>query len=99
MQAQPDNIEAMEQQMDSVTDLYNLLTRSCVAKCSTALAQEGNLRIRETVCLDRCVAKFFAANDAISNVMKRYQERQEASQQAEQRINASTGSITSVLGL
>jgi import inner membrane translocase subunit TIM10 len=46
------------------------LTKSCLAKCVPADYREAELNKGESVCLDRCVAKFFEVNIKVSEKMQ-----------------------------
>ncbi|OAL35738.1 mitochondrial import inner membrane translocase subunit tim10 [Fonsecaea nubica] len=46
------------------------LTQSCLKKCIPADYREGDLNKAESVCLDRCVAKFFEVNMKVSEKMQ-----------------------------
>ena len=46
------------------------LTSSCLKKCIPADYREGDLNKGESVCLDRCVAKFFEVNQKVSEKMQ-----------------------------
>lgn len=40
---------------NAVTEMYRMLTRLCVEKCSNPAPQETYIKIREGLCLDRWV--------------------------------------------
>ena len=46
------------------------LHESCSAKCIPKDYREGDLNKGESVCLDRCVAKFFEVNMKVSEKMQ-----------------------------
>jgi mitochondrial import inner membrane translocase subunit TIM10 len=46
------------------------LNQSCTKKCIPADYREGDLNKGESVCLDRCVAKFFEVNIKVSEKMQ-----------------------------
>lgn len=46
------------------------LTQSCTKKCIPADYREGDLNKGESVCLDRCVSKFFEVNMKVSEKMQ-----------------------------
>jgi import inner membrane translocase subunit TIM10 len=46
------------------------LTQSCTAKCIPADYREADLNKGESVCLDRCVSKFFEVNIKVSEKMQ-----------------------------
>ncbi len=55
----------------SLADLAGYrLTKSCLAKCVPADYREAELNKGESVCLDRCVAKFFEVNIKVSEKMQ-----------------------------
>lgn len=49
---------------------YFSLTQSCVQKCIPTDYREGDLNKGESVCLDRCVGKFFEVNIKVSEKMQ-----------------------------
>ena len=55
-------ITAAETELEMVTDMFNRLSKSCTQKCIPKEYKEGELNKGESVCLDRCVAKFFEVN-------------------------------------
>jgi import inner membrane translocase subunit TIM10 len=55
-------IAAAEQELEMVTDMFNRLSNSCTKKCIPSEYKEADLNKGESVCLDRCVAKFFEVN-------------------------------------
>jgi hypothetical protein len=46
------------------------LLKSCSAKCIDASYREADLNKGESVCLDRCVSKFFEVNVKVSEKMQ-----------------------------
>lgn len=59
-------IAAAETELEMVTDMFNRLSKSCTQKCIPKEYKEGELNKGESVCLDRCVAKFFEVNIKVS---------------------------------
>lgn len=57
-----EKIAAAEQELEMVTDMFNRITNSCQQKCIPTDYREGDLNKGESVCLDRCIAKFFDVN-------------------------------------
>ena len=55
-------IAAAEQELEMVTDMFNRLSNSCTKKCIPKEYREAELNKGESVCLDRCVSKFFEVN-------------------------------------
>ncbi|KAF1985525.1 putative mitochondrial intermembrane space translocase subunit Tim10 [Aulographum hederae CBS 113979] len=54
-----EKIAAAEQEYEMIAELYNRLSSTCSKKCVPAEYREPDLNKGESVCLDRCVAKFF----------------------------------------
>lgn len=54
----------------SVLTIFHRLTQSCLKKCIPADYREADLNKAESVCLDRCVAKFFEVNVKVSEKMQ-----------------------------
>ena len=48
----------------------DILTESCSKKCIPTDYREGDLNKGESVCLDRCVSKFFDVNIKVSEKMQ-----------------------------
>ncbi|KAF2758559.1 hypothetical protein EJ05DRAFT_500078 [Pseudovirgaria hyperparasitica] len=72
--AQPSSAEkiaAAEAEIEMVSDMFARLTRSCTAKCIAGQYRESDLNTAESVCLDRCVSKFFDVNMKVSEKMQR----------------------------
>ncbi|KAL4884537.1 mitochondrial import inner membrane translocase subunit tim10 [Aspergillus karnatakaensis] len=63
-------IAAAETEVEMISDMFNRLQESCKKKCIPADYREGDLNKGESVCLDRCVGKFFEANLKISEKMQ-----------------------------
>ncbi|TPX67366.1 hypothetical protein SpCBS45565_g03813 [Spizellomyces sp. 'palustris'] len=51
-----------EQELEMVTTLFNNIVDSCYRKCVPPKYQDGELNKGESVCIDRCVAKYFEVN-------------------------------------
>ncbi|KAL1854580.1 protein transporter tim10 [Paecilomyces lecythidis] len=65
-----EKIAAAETEVEMVSDMFNRLTQSCVSKCVPPEYREGDLNKGESVCLDRCVGKFFEVNIKVSEKMQ-----------------------------
>jgi import inner membrane translocase subunit TIM10 len=50
----------------------------CQAKCVPPQYREGELNKGETVCLDRCAAKFFEAQKLVGQAMQEAQQQLQA---------------------
>ncbi|KAJ1981264.1 protein transporter tim10 [Dimargaris verticillata] len=70
-----------EQEIEMVTDLYNRVSDSCHAKCIPPTYHESDLNKGESVCLDRCVAKFFETNKKIGAKLQEISQQNQATQQ------------------
>ncbi|KAL1923128.1 uncharacterized protein VTP21DRAFT_9504 [Calcarisporiella thermophila] len=64
------NLMAAEQELEMITDLFNRIVDSCFKKCIPPKYHEAELNKGESVCVDRCVAKFFAANIKVGEKMQ-----------------------------
>ncbi|KAJ5121884.1 hypothetical protein N7448_003017 [Penicillium atrosanguineum] len=63
-------LAAAETEVDMIADMFNRLNESCAKKCIPADYREGDLNKGESVCLDRCVSKFFDVNIKVSEKMQ-----------------------------
>jgi len=58
------------QELDMITDVFNKLVSSCHTKCIGPRYAEGDLNKGESVCIDRCVAKFFEVNKKVGEKLQ-----------------------------
>ncbi|EMD41714.1 hypothetical protein CERSUDRAFT_40786, partial [Gelatoporia subvermispora B] len=58
------------QELDMITDVFNRLVSSCHSKCVSPRYAEGDLNKGESVCIDRCVAKFFEVNKKVGEKLQ-----------------------------
>ncbi|GAB7341901.1 hypothetical protein MBLNU457_g0210t1 [Dothideomycetes sp. NU457] len=65
-----EKIAAAEAEIDMVSDMYNRLVSTCTKKCIPPQYREADLNKGESVCLDRCVSKFFETNMKVSEKMQ-----------------------------
>lgn len=63
-------IKAAENELDMVTTMFNHLLDSCYRKCFDKRYDTGDLTKDESVCIDRCVTKYFAANVKVGESMQ-----------------------------
>ncbi|EPQ32406.1 uncharacterized protein PFL1_00602 [Pseudozyma flocculosa PF-1] len=63
-------IEAATAELDMITDVFNRLVSSCHAKCISTRYAEPDLNKGESVCIDRCVSKFFSVNAKVGEHMQ-----------------------------
>ncbi|CAH7670668.1 mitochondrial protein-transporting ATPase [Phakopsora pachyrhizi] len=64
------NFEAASTELEMVSDLFNRLTRSCHTKCIGNRYLEPDLNKGESICIDRCVDKFFKVNAKVGERMQ-----------------------------
>ncbi|OQE24385.1 hypothetical protein PENSTE_c007G02740 [Penicillium steckii] len=63
-------LAAAETEVEMISDMFTRLSESCSKKCIPADYREGDLNKGESVCLDRCVSKFFDVNIKVSEKMQ-----------------------------
>lgn len=63
-------VSAAENELDMVTDMFTRLVDACHQKCIPPIYTDGELNKGESVCIDRCVAKFFEVNMKIGEHMQ-----------------------------
>ncbi|PWN35923.1 putative MRS11-subunit of the Tim22-complex [Meira miltonrushii] len=63
-------LEAAEAELEMVTDTFNKLVASCHNKCISSRYMESDLNKGESVCIDRCVSKFFVVNKLVGERMQ-----------------------------
>jgi len=68
-----EKISRAELELEMVTDMVTRLSNACMKKCIPTDYREGDLNKGESVCLDRCVSKFFEVNMKISEKMAQMQ--------------------------
>ncbi|GME69697.1 unnamed protein product [[Candida] boidinii] len=64
-------LKAAEAELDMVTAMFNQLVESCNSKCFDKTYSEGDLTKAESLCVDRCVAKYFEANVKVGESMQK----------------------------
>ncbi|KAJ1898675.1 protein transporter tim10 [Kickxella alabastrina] len=60
-------LAAAEQEMEMVTDMFARLGELCNKKCILQRYSDEDLTKAESVCIDRCVAKYFQVNREVSD--------------------------------
>ncbi|KAI0735407.1 Tim10/DDP family zinc finger-domain-containing protein [Earliella scabrosa] len=65
-----ERVDMATSELDMITDIFNRLVSSCHAKCISTRYAEGDLNKGESVCIDRCVAKFFEVNKKVGEKMQ-----------------------------
>ncbi|KAI9899044.1 hypothetical protein N3K66_005505 [Trichothecium roseum] len=69
-------IAAVEGEMRMMADTYNRLQTMCQKKCIPTDYREAELNKGESVCLDRCTAKFLDTSIKVSDVMQQQGQQQ-----------------------
>ncbi|EIW86523.1 hypothetical protein CONPUDRAFT_43436, partial [Coniophora puteana RWD-64-598 SS2] len=65
-----ERLEMAVNEMDMITDVFNRIVSSCHNKCISTRYAEGDLNKGESVCIDRCVAKYFEVNKKVGEKMQ-----------------------------
>ncbi|TCD70053.1 protein transporter tim10 [Steccherinum ochraceum] len=65
-----ERVDMAVQELDMITDIFNKLVSSCHTKCIGTRYAEGDLNKGESVCVDRCVAKFFEVNKKVGEKLQ-----------------------------
>ncbi|PHH91636.1 hypothetical protein CDD83_10922 [Cordyceps sp. RAO-2017] len=63
-------IAAVEGEMRMMADTYNRLQKACQQKCVPTDYREAELNKGESVCLDRCTAKFLDTSMKVGEIMQ-----------------------------
>ncbi|KAG8932262.1 protein transporter tim10 [Tulasnella sp. 419] len=64
------SIDIAVAEVEMISDVFNRIVSSCHAKCISPRYAEGDLTKGESVCVDRCVAKFFEVNKKVGERMQ-----------------------------
>ncbi|EER29269.1 mitochondrial import inner membrane translocase subunit tim10 [Coccidioides immitis RS] len=75
-----EKIQRAELEFEMITDMVNRLNAACMKKCIPPDYREGDLNKGESVCLDRCVSKFFEVHMKVSEKMAQMQGQAGAGQ-------------------
>ncbi|KAJ7597672.1 Tim10/DDP family zinc finger-domain-containing protein [Mycena floridula] len=67
-----DKIDMAITELETLTDFFHRMTTSCHNKCISQRYTDGELNKGETVCIDRCVAKY---NEVQKKVGEKIQSR------------------------
>ncbi|KAH8100540.1 Tim10/DDP family zinc finger-domain-containing protein [Cristinia sonorae] len=65
-----ERVEMAVSELDMITDIFNKLVSSCHTKCIATRYAEGDLNKGESVCIDRCVGKFFEVNKKVGEKLQ-----------------------------
>ncbi|XP_035690479.1 mitochondrial import inner membrane translocase subunit Tim10-B-like [Branchiostoma floridae] len=82
---------AAELEVEMMADMYNRMTSACQKKCIPPKYKEPDLSKGESVCLDRCVAKYLEIHDRLGKKLTEMsmqdQEVMKKMQQQQQQLN------------
>ncbi|BFZ56675.1 protein transporter tim10 [Savitreella phatthalungensis] len=70
----PQAVAQAEGELEMIMDLFQKLGNSCHAKCINKSYYEAELSKGESVCIDRCVSKYFATNTKIGEKLQQKME-------------------------
>ncbi|KAI1378714.1 mitochondrial import inner membrane translocase subunit TIM10 [Hypoxylon crocopeplum] len=65
-----EKIAAVQAEMKLLTQMHDRLTKACAKKCVPNEYRESDLNKGESVCLDRCAAKFFDVHMKVSELLQ-----------------------------
>ncbi|KAI1205409.1 mitochondrial import inner membrane translocase subunit TIM10 [Annulohypoxylon truncatum] len=65
-----EKISAVQAEMKLLTQMHDRLTKACAKKCVPNEYRESELNKGESVCLDRCAAKFFDVHMKVSELLQ-----------------------------
>ncbi|KAK0618170.1 Tim10/DDP family zinc finger-domain-containing protein [Bombardia bombarda] len=66
-----ERISAVENELKVVAEMHSRMVKICTLKCIDKTYREGELAKGESVCLDRCAAKFFESHQKISEQLQK----------------------------
>ncbi|CAK7236908.1 protein transporter tim10 [Sporothrix curviconia] len=66
-----EKIASVESEMKMMSDMHNRLIKMCQSKCVPTDYREAEINKGESVCLDRCAAKFFSVHMSVSEQMQK----------------------------
>lgn len=64
-------IAAAETELDLITEMFNKLVDNCHKKCIQTNYADGDLNKNESLCIDRCVSKYFEVNVKVGENMQK----------------------------
>ncbi|KAI1106228.1 mitochondrial import inner membrane translocase subunit TIM10 [Jackrogersella minutella] len=65
-----EKISNVQAEMKLLTQMHDRLTKACAKKCVPNDYRESELNKGESVCLDRCTAKFFDVHLKVSDLLQ-----------------------------
>ena len=70
----PQAVAQAEGELEMIMDLFQKLGNACHSKCINKSYHEAELSKGESVCIDRCVSKYFATNAKIGEKLQKQME-------------------------
>lgn len=67
----PQAVAQAEGELEMIMDLFQKLGNACHSKCINKSYHEAELSKGESVCIDRCVSKYFGTNAKIGEKLVR----------------------------
>lgn len=78
-QKETQNIQLIQDlEIEMMADMYNRLTSACHKKCIPPLYGDSEIAKGESVCIDRCVAKFLDIHERIGKKLGQLSIQDEA---------------------
>lgn len=77
-----------ELEIEMMADMYNRMTRACQRKCIPKKYKDAELSKGESVCIDRCVAKYLDVHENIGKKLTTLSKADEESAKAMQEQQA-----------
>ncbi|KAI0988285.1 hypothetical protein GJ496_011272 [Pomphorhynchus laevis] len=69
--------EAGNLEMEMMQDMYSRMTGCCHRKCIGSTYKDSELTKGESICLDRCVAKYLEIYDRVGKTLSQFTEQQQ----------------------
>lgn len=66
-----------ELELEMMADMYNRMSASCQKKCIASRYKDSELTKGETVCIDRCVAKYLEIHDRVGKKLTSMSQQDE----------------------
>lgn len=90
MDVAPEQQFAAELEVEMMTDMYNRMSSSCHKKCINTSYHEAELNKGESVCLDRCIAKYLEIHELIGKKLTEVSQNEEESMKKMQQQQQAT---------
>uniref|UniRef100_A0A060T1J8 Mitochondrial import inner membrane translocase subunit n=1 Tax=Blastobotrys adeninivorans TaxID=409370 RepID=A0A060T1J8_BLAAD len=70
LEVSEERLQMAQLEFESLSALFDSMLTTCKEKCIPARYGEEDLNKGESVCIDRCVAKYFASNLKVGEFMR-----------------------------